>query len=357
MSASAAATAGVSARSGVIYIACAATAWGTGGAAAALLYRDAGLGPAAVSCWRFLTGTLLLLLFRALGRGRAATRAGDASLWRTLRSHRRQILTTGCGLAVYQTAYFASVEQAGLTVATVVTLGSGPVLVAAGARLLLAERIGAGALAALAAGVLGLVLLASGADSAVGPEPVLGLGYALLSATGYAGITLLGRAQGSRTSSGAARTLESLPLGFAVGTLCLLPLALAEGPLPAAGRELDAVMPVLYLGLVPTALAFPLFFAGLRTVPAATASVVALVEPLAAAAIGVTLLGERLTPLGVTGTVLMLSAVLCLATAGRPDVSGGRYAPHERTAHPPPDVALEEAAAPHLMRKEPHEHS
>lgn len=80
---------------------------------------------------------------------------------------RWRALITGFGLAVYQTAYFASVQQAGLTVATVVTLGS-------------CRRRGPAP-----------VLLTGGADGSAGPAPALGIGYALLSAVGCAGMTLL----------------------------------------------------------------------------------------------------------------------------------------------------------------------
>ncbi|WP_234387889.1 MULTISPECIES: hypothetical protein [Streptomyces] len=50
-------------------------------------------------------------------------------------------------------------QQAGLTVATAVTLGSGPVLVTIGARLTLGERSGAAGTVVVASGVAGLVLL------------------------------------------------------------------------------------------------------------------------------------------------------------------------------------------------------
>ncbi|MEH0525358.1 hypothetical protein QBA38_41660 [Streptomyces stelliscabiei] len=62
-------------------------------------------------------------------------------------------------------------QQAGLTVATVVTLGSGPVLVAVGARLTLGERTGVAGIAAVVSGVIGLVLLMGGADGSTGPAP------------------------------------------------------------------------------------------------------------------------------------------------------------------------------------------
>lgn len=139
-----------------------------------------GIGPVSVSFWRFLTGLGLLLAAHLARRSRRPETA--TSLRETFAANRRQALITGFGLAVYQTAYFASVQQAGLTVATVVTLGSGPVLVSVGARFMLGEHTGAAGTAAVASGVVGLVLLMGGADGNTGPDPVLGIGYALLSA-------------------------------------------------------------------------------------------------------------------------------------------------------------------------------
>ncbi|WP_055690675.1 DMT family transporter [Streptomyces prasinus] len=136
-------------------------------------------------------------------------------------------------------------QQAGLTVATAVTLGSGPVLVTIGARLTLGERSGAAGTVAVASGVAGLVLLMGGADGSTGPAPLLGIGYALLSAAGYAGVTLLGRFAGRENAGGA---FESTVTGFAVGTVCLLLTALLEGLLPDMERPAWTAGLSLYLG-------------------------------------------------------------------------------------------------------------
>ncbi|MDI3419411.1 DMT family transporter [Streptomyces luteolus] len=300
-------------RQGVLYVAIAATAWGTGGAVAAELYGVANIGPVSVSFWRFLTGLGLLLTAHLVRRARRPQTA--VSLRAIFLANKRRPLITGFGLAVYQTAYFAAVQQAGLTVATVVTLGSGPVLVTVGARLLLGERAGAAGTAAVTSGVVGLVLLTIGADGSTGPSPLLGICYALLSASGYAGVTLLGRASGRKNSGGA---FESTVTGFAVGMVCLLPLALWEGLLPDMEQAVWTVTLIGYLGAIPTALAYTLFFAGLSVVRASTASVVALVEPLTAAVIGITVFGERLNALVATGTALLMGAVLFLVIGEGP---------------------------------------
>lgn len=49
---------------GLLYVTLAATAWGTAGAAAALLYRGSGLGPLALTFWRTFGGLVLLLAVR-----------------------------------------------------------------------------------------------------------------------------------------------------------------------------------------------------------------------------------------------------------------------------------------------------
>lgn len=322
-------------RQGVLYVAIAATAWGTGGAVAAELYDVGGIGPISVSFWRFLTGLGLLLAAHLVRRSRRPETA--LSLRATFAANPRRALVMGFGLAVYQTAYFASVQQTGLTVATVVTLGSGPVLVAVGARLTLGERTGAAGTAAVASGVAGLVLLMGGADGSTGPAPLLGIGYALLSAAGYAGVTLLGRFSGRRNAGGA---FESTVTGFAVGTVCLLPMALLEGLLPDMERPAWTLGLILYLGAVPTALAYTLFFVGLGVVRATTASVVALVEPLTAAVIGILVFGERLNAIVLTGTALLLFAVLFLAVDGGAGRAASRRTPDpgadrgQRTSRP-----------------------
>ncbi|ADL43599.1 DMT family transporter [Micromonospora aurantiaca] len=289
---------------GTLYILLAAIAWGTGGAAAAVLYDTSGLGPVAVSFWRFAGGVLLLAAGH-LTRRRPSSRIRVVS---TRPRHRwRQVVTTGVGLAVYQTAYFAAVGYAGLAVATMVTLGAGPVLIALGSRLALGERLGRSGGVTVVTALVGLVLLLGGGSAGSAPAPLLGLACALLSAAGYAAVTLLNRKLG-RDGGGHTPLLD----GFAVGMICLLPLALLEGILPTAGDIRQTVGLLAFLAVGPTAVAYTLFFAGLASVRATTASVIALVEPVTAALIAVLLLDERLTVTAVLGSIVLLAAVVTL---------------------------------------------
>ena len=331
---------------GVLSIAAAAIAWGTGGAVAVILQRHNNLGPVTVSFWRFVVAVMALAAVRAVRHWRhsrrrppgphfvvpqpipvtpqsvpaqlgtampvaeAAAQRRTRTPWRSGWQHRVQWSTAiigGVGLAVSQAAYFGSADTAGVALATLVTMGTCPVLIALGARYLLGERLTYGRMAAIGLALVGLVLLTFG-PHAGGSDATLGILLALLSAATYSAVILQGRA---RQGQG-----EMLP-AYVVGMVCLAPIAVVEGALPHGGNTFGAVAWLVYLGLVPTVLAYQWFFAGLATVPAATASVIALLESVTAAVIAVGLLGEHLSVASIAGMAVLLIAVTFMARGGR----------------------------------------
>lgn len=302
---------GLSVGRSLFYLVVAGVAWGTAGAAASLVYRVSDIGPLSLSFWRCVGGLVLLLGALALRRRRAATASVQKSAVEPRRRRLIRVLGTGIGLAVFQSAYFAAVEETGLAVATVVTLGAGPVLIALGAMLTMGERLGGSGLFAVVGALAGLAVLVLGGDGAtVRPH---GIAYAVLAAAGYAAITLLTRWLGQ--DGGKADALSTTAWAFAVAALCVVPLAGAEGLLPHTSEPAQVLWLLLYVAAVPTALAYALYFAGAAVVRAATVSVIMLLEPVSAAVIAVALLGERLTAATVVGTLLLLAAVVGLATA------------------------------------------
>ncbi|WP_112244327.1 EamA family transporter [Kribbella monticola] len=266
---------------GLLYVALAGIAWGTGGPTGALLFQGSGLNSTAISFWRLLGGAVWLAAAnRLLRRGRIAHQFAADPL---------RYLLSGLGLAVCQLGYFAAIPRVGVAVATVISLGVGPLFIALGAR----ERITASLLIA----VLGLALLVSD-GAGPGGTSIAGVAFALLSGAGYALTTLLNRDQQD--------PITSALLGFTSGALILLPLAMTKGITAA-----PASWPLLaYFGLVPTALAYALFYTGLRAIRASTAAVIALIEPLLAALIGVLALHEHLAPVSLIGAAVLLTAVL-----------------------------------------------
>ncbi|MYR46980.1 DMT family transporter [Streptomyces sp. SID5910] len=289
---------------GLLYLIVAGAAWGTAGAAASLVYRTSDMGPVTLSFWRCAAGLVLLLAAQPLRRLRGPA-VREPFRRRVLRA-----VLTGVGLAVFQTAYFAAVQATGLAVATVVTLGAGPVLIALGARQALGERLGRGGAAAVVGALAGLGVLVLG-DGRTSVEP-RGVLLALVSAAGYSAMTLLTRWWGRDGSADAAGTSVG---AFAVTSLCLLPFALADGLVPHTAEPVRLLCLLAYVAAVPTALAYGLYFAGAAVVRSATVSVIMLLEPVSAAALAVVLLGEHLTAATLAGTVLMLGSVAGLAVA------------------------------------------
>jgi DME family drug/metabolite transporter len=293
-------------RRGLAYLAFAGATWGTTGAAVDIVYQSSDFGPMAVSFWRFLTGMALLIAARDLRPARNTPRTPQPT--------RRRVLLftgTGIGLAAFQTAYFAAVQDTGLTVGTIVTLGAAPVFTAAGGRMFLGERVGRGGLLAVGGALAGLAILVLGNQQGV--VHLLGVGMAMLSATGYAVSNILGRWTGRHGAGEDPYTLTVW--SFAIGAVVMLPFAWGEGLVPHTAHPVQVVLLLLYVAAVTTALAYPLYFAGAGAVRAATASVVMLIEPISAAVLAVLFLGERLTPATIIGTVLMLAAIAGLAVA------------------------------------------
>ncbi|WP_448638556.1 DMT family transporter [Geodermatophilus sp. URMC 63] len=297
----------------------AAVLWGTTGTAAALA---PGVGSLAVGAAAMGVGGLLQAA--AASRVVRVHRAALAGQWPTL-------AVSAAAVAVYPLAFYTSMRLAGVTVGTVVSIGSAPVAAALVERVvdhqLLSRRWALGA----AAGVLGVLALAlarageQGAASAgAGARPVLGIGLGLLAGLTYA-VYSWGAARVMR------RGLPSRPVMgavFGAGGVLLLPVLLLTGaPIVASWSNLAAVA---YLAVVPMFLGYVLFGRGLAAVSASTATSLSLLEPAVAAVVAVLVLGERLPALGWLGTAVLLAGLVVLTAPAR------RPRPDPATSPAPP---------------------
>lgn len=279
-------------------VALGAVLWGTGGLAGVQLAETSGLSSSAVAACRLLTGGILLLAVLAVG-GRLADVPRTTPVL-------RRVAATAVLAALYQGCYFAAVPRAGVATSTLVALGSAPVLVALAVAVATRRRPPTALLVALVLALAGLALLV-GPTADGRPRDAVGVVLALGAGTAFAALTLLN----TRPVPG----LGALPLtglAFSAGGLLLAGVVLGTGagalvPQDGAGWGL-----LVFLGAVPTAAAYAAYFSGLRTVPATTAALLALLEPLAATVGAVLLRGERLGWTGVVGAVLLVLAVTVL---------------------------------------------
>src|SRR5215207_9591370 len=113
---------------GFLLVVLAALCWGTSGITGDVVADRTGLDPLDIAWHRMAVGAAVLLAVH-LARRRGPGSPLDPGLrWR--------LVGVGAGLAVYQSAYFAAVATAGVSIATLVSLGLAPLLVAVGAAVL-----------------------------------------------------------------------------------------------------------------------------------------------------------------------------------------------------------------------------
>jgi DME family drug/metabolite transporter len=155
----------------------------------------------------------------------------------------------------------------------------------------------------VAAAVAGLVLISVGRGAhAGGSHPLVGLLASVAAGLGYAATTVVNH----------RIAIDGDPLLLtgatsAIGAIVLVPIAVPIG----LYWPHDAIASgwLIYIGIVPTALAYGLFYLGLRSVSSETAGVLSLLEPLAAAVLAAVALHERLGPLGLIGGAVLLVAI------------------------------------------------
>ena len=303
---------------GLLLVVGAALCWGTSGISGDVVARRTGLDPLDIAEHRMVIGAAALVAVH-LARHRRMPEGGAGRL-------RGRLVAVGAALALYQCGYFAAVATAGVGLATLVSLGLAPLLVAVGSAVLGHGRPDRATGLALGVALAGLVLLvgvSAGGDD--GDAVLLGALLAGGAAIAYAGVVLL--------SAGVPEGVPTTTVGFTAGAVLLTPVALAAG-LDLTADPLALVL-LLYLGLVPTALAYGLFFAGVRAVPAAVASIGTLLEPLTATALAALLLGERLAPTALAGGALMLGAVTALYLRRMGDSNSRGLAPNPLSKRAP----------------------
>ena len=256
-------------------------------------------------------------LFINLGRLLIASPVLFAASWRVVgprmfnirRRDRLIMLLTGLFLAVSQATYFAAIRYAGVTIATLLTICIAPVTVVGLSVLLNMEKLTGRLIVALLCAVIGSILLV-GLQSPQDKSEHFSLGilFSIIAAMTYACMIVCGRFLAADY-----HPLQVTALTFSIGALFLLLINFASGIV--AVHTTQGWLLILYLGLIPTALAYWLFQSGLRTVSATTASIVSMLDPLVAAGLAWVLFGERLAALGLAGAILLILSVTLLSPA------------------------------------------
>lgn len=202
------------------------------------------------------------------------------------------LVVMGVVLAVMNSAYYQAVHRLPLAIAVTVEF-VGPLGVAVAASQRRVDLVWV----AMAATGIALVAGAPGGHAVT----AAGLAFALVAAAAWAAYILVAKRVGTRWPGATGLTLS-----FAVAALLLAPIGGRAG-ISALSKGSTAALAVA-VAVFSTALPFTLELAALRRMPVHVYGVLACLEPVVAAIVGVLLLGQSLTLWEILAAGLVVAA-------------------------------------------------
>jgi drug/metabolite transporter (DMT)-like permease len=257
---------------------------------------DGGFSPGALMFARAgIAGVVLLAyLSVSLGAGAAATRLREA--WRASLA----LGALNAAIPFWLVAWGETHIDSGLAGIAQATVPIFSVLI--GLRFLPHERIGAGRLAGVGLGLVGVAFVVGGAPGG-GAWGVAGVLAVVLASVFYASAGIYGQLRLTGRTSGPVLATGSM----LAGALMLLPLAIVDPPTsrPTTG----AIASLLLLSLLGTAVAQLILFRVIALFGARRLSLVTYLMPGFALVYGALILGERVSVAALFGLVLILLGV------------------------------------------------
>jgi DME family drug/metabolite transporter len=294
------------ATTGIALVMVAAALWATVGFAVEATPQAERLSDTALAAARTgIAGPTLLVVWRIAFGGRLVVLRSLAL---------RPLAVFALASAVFQICLFRCFDQLGVTVAVFLTVCLPPVLGSAWTAFRGEGGLSPKALLALALALAGVALVSlAGQGPGRGDPSIAGLANGLLASIAFVAMSLAA-AEMSRNSP----AILVAGAGLALSSVLLIALVLASGNvevqvgLSGAGTNATLVL-ILYLGLLPTALAYLCYCSGMaRCRTPAVGLVASMIEPVLAALLAVFLMGERISPTTAAGCALLMGAMLLL---------------------------------------------
>ncbi|WP_158167804.1 EamA family transporter [Mycolicibacterium smegmatis] len=298
-------TSGNQFRLGLLFAVGSALAFGSSGPFAKALI-EAGWSPTAAVTARLAGGALLMAIFASFARPGWIKEALQ---------HSRTVIAYGLiPIAGAQFFYYNAVAHLSVGVALLLEY-TAPVLVVGWVWAVTKRRPSAGTFGGVALAVVGIMLVLdvfSGAHI-----NLVGVGFGLAAAVCAACYFMMSNNVGSDGdglhpfSLAAGGLIVGAVTVAAIGATGIMPMTFATNPVKLAGFETSWVVPVIALGLIPTALAYTLGIIGIARLKPRFASLVGLSEVMFAVIIAWIMVGEAMTPIqAVGGAVVLLGLAL-----------------------------------------------
>lgn len=280
---------------GVALIMLAAIGWGIGGVIADILLNK-GWSPIVISLYRGIIGFFTFFAWLLLRFKMHWFVPAHLYIWPVI---------AGVGVAGNSTFYFLSIQASNVAVAATL-MYTAPVFVLLISFLLRMESATWFKWSCIAGVVSGVILLTGAYKTGSFSVSFLGIAAGLASALFYALFIFA-----LKKASAIGKPQFTLTVAFF--SLCLVLLMFTDPEEGAAVLASADIGWFFLLGIVGAGISFILYIAGIRLVTAATASVVAMVEPVAVSLLGVLLLGETLAAIQLLGMAIILTAITTLS--------------------------------------------
>ncbi len=281
---------------GTLCVLAAGICWGTTGTIQAFAPKDA--SSLTIGAARVVFSGLILIIYALMKRRRSLF---DGA-WSV-----KGVLIAAFGLAAYQLTFFSAVRLTGVSVGTMVAIGSAPPVAGAFGYFFFKERLPWRWYAATVMAVAGCSMLVLGGGKGSVSVSFLGVFLAFCAAASYA--------------------LEGLGLRFihkdpydviavvsAVSGLMALPW-LVTGEIAWMAEPRGAFC-MLMLTFFSTIIPYTLFTVGIQNIQLGAAYTLGLSEPLTAWFLSAALLGERLSVTASVGVAVLFAGLLLLACKG-----------------------------------------
>ena len=281
---------------GYLLILAAGALWGTIGFFATLL-ANLGMKAGPVAFFRVLSSTVMLALVLLIkGKGISLFRISRRGLFSCM-------LIGVVSQAFYNVCYMNTIEQNGMATAAVF-LYTSPVYVALLSRLFFHEPLTGNKILAIVMNIVGCVLTVTGGVFSEMRISPFGLVMGLLAGFTYALLPIL-----SRTGASEENPYTAAFYGQLFGALMLFFLI---RPYQNPGTEFtwQIILVLIGFGLIPSALAYIVYYGGMsRITETSKVPVIASVETVVAAVIGLVAFGQTLGMVKILGIALVLCSI------------------------------------------------
>lgn len=216
------------------------------------------------------------------------------------------LIVGAVAVMIYPLAFYSSMRLSGVTIGTVVSIGSAPILSAiieyVKGDFRLTRRWFIGAMF----GILGMILLSFSENHSITIENnhiIFGILLGLIAGFTYALYSWSARQLMLKTIS----TTSAMGATFGCGGILLIPVMVLTGS--GLFDSLTNISVCVYMALIPMFLGYLCYGFGLSKISASTATTITLLEPVIAAVLAILVVGERLPLIGCIGILFIL---ICL---------------------------------------------